>query len=463
MSITSIIDKSLLEQYQQAGPRYTSYPAAVHFHEGFNADNYLEMARQSNEDLVPSPLSLYLHIPFCRHVCFYCACNKIITNNHNKAAAYLENLFREISLQGKLFDRDRMVEQLHWGGGTPTYLSNEQILALMAVTRENFSLRDDDNGDYSIELDPRECQEDTIPILREAGFNRVSIGVQDFNPLVQKAVNRIQTVEETRDKVVCARREGFHSINMDLIYGLPGQTVETFLETLKIIIELNPDRIAVYNYAHLPQLFKPQRQIDETLLPTPEVKIEILQQLVNYLTEKGYIYIGMDHFAKPDDELALAQKSGTLHRNFQGYSTRAGCDLIGMGITAISSVGSSYAQNVRTLEEYDSNIKNGKIPVIRGIKLDSDDLLRRDVINKLICNFRVKYSDIEDLHCIDFGDYFYDELISLKKMQEHGLLVIDSDNINVTLKGRFLIRNICMVFDKYLQPSRFKGSFSKVI
>ena len=460
---SSTIDKTLIQMYQQSGPRYTSYPAAVHFHEGFNDNHYTAMVKHTNEELIPSPLSIYIHIPFCRHICFYCACNRIITNNQDKAVLYLSNLYREIIMQGKLFDRDRVVEQLHWGGGTPTFLKNNQIRDLMNVIQDNFSLRDDDKGDYSIELDPRELGEDTIPILRETGFNRISIGVQDFNPVVQEAVNRIQTVEETQNAITVARRENFHSVNVDLIYGLPGQSVKTFLETLKIVVEMNPDRIAIYNYAHLPHLFKSQRQIDQTLLPSSETRFEILQQFVVYLTENGYIYIGMDHFARPDDDLAQAQQSGTLHRNFQGYSTRAGCDLVGMGVSAISSIGSGYAQNTRSLAEYEENIQNERIPIIRGIKLDNDDLLRRDVINKLICNFRVNYSEIEELHCIDFEDYFYDELILLKKMQSHGLLDIDVEDIKVTIKGRFLIRNICMVFDKYMYPNRFKGTFSQVI
>ena len=460
---SSTIDKTLIQMYQQSGPRYTSYPAAVHFHEGFNDNHYTAMVKHTNEELIPSPLSIYIHIPFCRHICFYCACNRIITNNQDKAVLYLSNLYREIIMQGKLFDRDRVVEQLHWGGGTPTFLKNNQIRDLMNVIQDNFSLRDDDKGDYSIELDPRELGEDTIPILRETGFNRISIGVQDFNPVVQEAVNRIQTVEETQNAITVARRENFHSVNVDLIYGLPGQSVKTFLETLKIVVEMNPDRIAIYNYAHLPHLFKSQRQIDQTLLPSSETRFEILQQFVVYLTENGYMYIGMDHFARPDDDLAQAQQSGTLHRNFQGYSTRAGCDLVGMGVSAISSIGSGYAQNTRSLAEYEENIQNERIPIIRGIKLDNDDLLRRDVINKLICNFRVNYSEIEELHCIDFEDYFYDELILLKKMQSHGLLDIDVEDIKVTIKGRFLIRNICMVFDKYMYPNRFKGTFSQVI
>ena len=460
---SATIDKNLIQQYQQCGPRYTSYPAAVHFHDGFNHRHYNDIARHTNEDLIPSSLSLYLHIPFCRHVCFYCACNRIITNNSKKAASYLENLRAEIRMQGKLFDRDRVVEQLHWGGGTPTFLDHDQIRKLMDTIRNNFSLREDDKGDYSIELDPRELQGDTIHILRETGFNRISIGVQDFDPLVQKSINRVQTVEETQNVILAARHENFHSVNVDLIYGLPGQTVKSFVETLETVVALNPDRIAVYNYAHLPHLFKSQCQIDENLLPTAETRIEILQEFVKFLTAEGYLYIGMDHFARPNDDLVQAQLRGTLHRNFQGYSTRAGCDLVGMGVSAISSIGSSYAQNTRSLQEYNDCIKNGKIPVMRGIKLDYDDLLRRDVINKLICNFRINYSDIEELHCIDFEDYFYDELISLEKMQDRGLLAMDSDSIVITPKGRYLVRNICMVFDKYMTSSRFTGNFSRVI
>ncbi|MBI4006204.1 MAG: oxygen-independent coproporphyrinogen III oxidase [Gammaproteobacteria bacterium] len=458
-----LFDKDLIARYEQSGPRYTSYPTAVHFHDGFNADHYVNMARRTNEDLIPSSLSLYFHLPFCSQVCFYCACNKIITRNRLHAATYLAILHREIALQGRLFDRDRVVDQLHWGGGTPTFINHSQMRELMAVTRDNFTLRKDDHGDYSIEIDPREVEEDTIAVLREIGFNRMSVGVQDFNPDVQKAVNRIQTMNQTSKVIHAARREGFHSINVDLIYGLPKQTVESFHDTLNLIIELNPDRIAVYNYAHLPQLFKTQRQINEKDLPDADERLDILQHAVDYLIQQGYVYIGMDHFAKPDDELSAAQQNGSLHRNFQGYSTHADCDIVGMGITAISRIGQCYAQNVRSLDEYEDNVNHGRIPILRGIKLDDDDRLRREVIIRLICNFHIEYSDIEETYGIDFEDYFYDELILLNKMEKDGLLSLNTESITVSPKGRLLIRNICMVFDKYLHSNQSSGTFSKVI
>lgn len=457
-----VFDRELIVRYAGTGPRYTSYPTAVNFHDGFTHDHYVEVARHTNEDLIPAPLSLYFHIPFCSRVCYYCACNKIITANRTHAGPYLSSLYREIKMQAEFFDRDRPVDQLHWGGGTPTFISNDQMRELMVVIRDHFSLREDDRGEYSIEVDPREVRDATVPLLREIGFNRLSLGVQDFNPDVQQAVNRIQSPEQTAHVMETARREGFHSLNVDLIYGLPKQTTESFLETLELIVSLHPDRLAMYNYAHLPQVFKTQRQINDQDLPPPETKLDILQQSIAYLLEQGYVYIGMDHFARPDDELAVAQSNGTLHRNFQGYSTHADCDTVGMGITSISQIGDCYAQNVRTLEEYDARLGAGRIPVTRGIKLDYDDRLRRDVITRLICHFRFDYERTHKMFDVVFDDYFYNELIALQAMQEDGLLVMDNEGITVTPKGRLLIRNICMVFDKYLGAGQ-GGRFSRVI
>jgi len=462
--ISSILfDKDLIVRYDKSGPRYTSYPTAVQFHEGFDKSHYVELAKRTNEDLIPVPLSLYFHLPFCNTVCFYCACNKIITNNSRQAIPYLNNLHKEIELQGKLFDRDRIVEQLHWGGGTPTFINDDQMRELMSVTRMYFTLRNDDFGDYSIEIDPREIDEGTVPLLREIGFNRMSIGVQDFDPDVQKAVNRIQTLEQTASAIKTARNEGFRSINIDLIYGLPKQTSESFNRTLDKIVELKPDRVAIYNYAHLPDLFKTQRQIKKEDLPSASEKLTILQHSIEHLTQAGFIHIGMDHFAKQNDELAVAQCNGKLHRNFQGYSSHSECDAIGMGITAISRVGNCYAQNVRTLKEYDQRINNGEIPVYRGIKLDDDDLLRRDVITKLICHFELEYSGIEDYYRIDFKDYFFNELITLSGMQKDGLLKVGKNRIKVFPVGRLLIRNICMVFDKYINQQQKAQHFSKLV
>jgi len=463
MNNSLIFNKELISRYDKSGPRYTSYPTAIQFHPGCSSERYSEVARQTNEDPIPRPLSLYFHLPFCSTVCFYCACNKIITKNRAHADPYLKNLHREIKLQGQLYDKDRPVEQLHWGGGTPTFISHEQMAGLINETRKHFTLLDDDSGEYSIELDPREVSEDTISLLRSLGFNRISLGVQDFDPDVQKAVNRIQSEEETYSVINAAREHNFKSISIDLIYGLPLQTVESFSSTLEKIHAMDPDRLSIFNYAHMPDRFKTQRQIKEEELPDPEVKLLILQHTINYLTAHGYIYIGMDHFAKPDNELAVAQRNGELTRNFQGYSTHGDCDIIGMGITAISKVGDSYAQNVGTLDEYDNLIKEGKIPVYRGIKLDSDDLLRRDVITQLICHFKLEFSDIEEKHRIDFNDYFYNELQNLKEMEKDGLLSVDLERITISLQGRLLIRNICMVFDKYLRQAQSERIFSRVI
>lgn len=458
-----LFDRDLINQYGQSGPRYTSYPTAAQFHDKFSWKHYQQMARKSNEDFIPAPLSLYFHLPFCSRVCFYCACNKIITKNRAHAAPYLANLSREIRMQGELFDRDRQVEQLHWGGGTPTFINHQQMRDLMNVIRQYFTLLDDDSGDYSVEIDPREVTEETIGVLRAIGFNRISIGVQDFEPEVQAAVNRIQTPEQTFSVMANARLAGFKSINLDLIYGLPKQTPESFHSTLEKVIDFMPDRIAVYNYAHLPQLFKTQNQINAEDLPLPEQKLEILQDTINYFEQNGYVYIGMDHFARYDDELAVAQRNGTLHRNFQGYTTHRDCDLVGMGITAISKVGQCYSQNVRTLDEYSQTIEQGILPVMRGHKLDDDDELRRDVILRLICHFNLDYEDIEERYYIDFRNYFCNELSQFDEMQKHGLLSLGKNSLNVLPKGRLLIRNICMVFDKYMQAAKAENHFSSTI
>lgn len=463
MDNSHIFNKALISRYDKSGPRYTSYPTAVQFHHGFSNQQYSEITRLTNEDPIPRPLSLYFHLPFCSTVCYYCACNKIITRNRAHAAPYLDYLHREIELQSELFDQDRSVEQLHWGGGTPTFINQQQMSALMQKIRQHFTLLDDDSGEYSIELDPREASAETITVLRSLGFNRISLGVQDFDTNVQKAVNRIQSEEETLAIIEAARREGFKSVSIDLIYGLPKQNVASFSRTLDKIISMQPDRLSVFNYAHMPDRFKVQKQINASELPSPAEKLDILQHIINYLTDAGYIYIGMDHFAKPDDELAIAQKSGNLYRNFQGYSTHADCDLIGMGITAISKIGDCYAQNVHDIPEYEKSLNAGEIPVCRGIKLDADDLLRREVITQLICNFKLDFSEIEDKYRINFNDYFYNELTVLKAMQDDGLLNIDTESIRVLPAGRLLIRNICTVFDKYLRQQQSENIFSHTI
>ncbi len=453
-------DEALIRRYDKAGPRYTSYPTAVQFTEEFTVQRYQSIARETNQS--GGPLSLYFHLPFCDTVCYYCACNKIVTKDRSKAAPYLEHLYKEMTLQAELFDQGRVVDQLHWGGGTPTFISHDEMRGLMDKTREVFSLHEDDEGEYSIEIDPREVQTDTIALLRDLGFNRMSLGVQDFDAEVQQAVNRIQSKEETLRVIQDARDTGFKSVSVDLIYGLPHQNTSRFLKTLDTVIDANPDRLSVFNYAHMPNLFKPQRRINEADLPTPHEKLSILQSTIRHLTDAGYVYIGMDHFSRPDDELAQAQREGTLYRNFQGYSTHADCDLIGLGVTSIGMVGRSYSQNFRETDAYYEALSDGRLPVFRGIELSDDDVLRRAVITQLICHFGLMFSDIEQNFGIDFNVYFQPELDELGVMQMDGLISMDDHSIQVLPAGRLLIRNICMVFDRYLRE-KAGTRFSKVI
>ena len=452
-------DLDLIKRYDKSGPRYTSYPTALELHEGFGELQYHQHIVKSNA--AGGPLSLYFHIPFCDTVCFYCACNKIVTKNRAHAVPYLDNLCKEIAMQGALFDKHRIVNQLHWGGGTPTFLSYGQMKRLMDVTRQHFNLHDDDSGEYSIEVDPRETNDLTIAQLRELGFNRISLGLQDFDPEVQKAVNRLQSKEQTFAVLEAARKEGFSSTNIDLIYGLPLQTEQTFARTLDDVLDYAPDRFSIFNYAHMPSRFKTQRQINEADLPTPAVKLEILQMVGKKLTDAGYVFIGMDHFAKPDDELAVAQRQGKLYRNFQGYSTHSDCDLVGLGVTSIGRVGDAYVQNFKELDEYDAAISHGRLPVFRGVDLDADDKCRRGVITQLICHFDLTFHKIEREFNIVFADYFATEMENLRIMQDDGLLSLNADGIKVKPAGRLLIRNICMVFDKYLALKQ--QQFSRVI
>jgi oxygen-independent coproporphyrinogen-3 oxidase len=461
MDHSTQFDLELIAKYDQSGPRYTSYPTAVQFHDGFNDQAYQRVAKESNQ--TGHPLSLYFHIPFCDTVCFYCACNKVATKDRGMAAGYLERIYKELHMQSALFDSSRVVTQLHWGGGTPTFISHDEMRELVAQTRKAFTLLDDDSGEYSIEIDPREAQGDTIKLLRELGFNRMSLGVQDFDLRVQQAVNRLQSKDETLAVLQSARDEGFRSISIDLIYGLPFQSVESFSSTLEQILEVDPDRLSVFNYAHLPERFKPQRRINEEELPLAQEKLDILQMTIDKLSAAGYVYVGMDHFAKPDDELVLAQEDGTLYRNFQGYSTHADCDLIGLGATSIGMVGPSYAQNMRSLDEYYQRIDSGRLAVFRGVELSDDDLLRRDVITRLICHFSLSLADVEKRWGIVFKEYFGKEIEALQGMAADGLLTIDESEIKVLPRGRLLIRNICMQFDAYLSSKQSQGSFSKVI
>ncbi len=456
-------DSDLVRRYDHSGPRYTSYPTALQFHDGFDERRYRELARASNKGSGRRPLSLYFHIPFCATVCYYCACNKVVTKNRSRAVAYVARLQQEIELQGRLFDRDRRVEQLHWGGGTPTFLNHAQMRALMRATAEHFTLRTDDGGEYSIEIDPRSVSEAGVALLRELGFNRMSLGVQDFDPHVQQAVNRIQSEEQTLSVMEAARRHGFRSLNVDLIYGLPRQTVESFARTLDKVIAASPDRLSVFNYAHLPKRFKVQRQIKAEELPAPPEKLALLQHTIERLTGAGYVYIGMDHFAKPDDELAIAQREGTLCRNFQGYSTRGGCDLIGLGVTAIGSIADGYVQNLHDLDAYYRRIDAGRLAVARGVALERDDRLRRELIMALICHGQLDIQGFEERWQLKFAKYFAPECMRLEPMLIDGLVALEDGVLRVQPPGRLLIRNICMVFDQYLRKSPAGQKFSRVI
>ena len=456
-------DAELLKRYNKTGPRYTSYPTANRFHEEFKYKDLARCAQWSNEDLIPRPLSLYIHIPFCDTVCFYCGCNKVVTKDHTRAQPYIENLKNEAILLKEFFDVDRKVEQLHFGGGTPTFLSDDQLKDFMSFLRQRFNLLNDDQGEYSIEIDPRKLQPGSLENLRALGFNRLSFGIQDFNEAVQKAVNRIQTEAETTASYHKARELGYKSINFDLIYGLPYQSPQSFAETIRKTIDLRPDRIAVFNYAHLPHLFKPQRRINEQDLPSAAQKLQILEESIDSLIKAGYVYIGLDHFALPDDELAIAQRDGSLYRNFQGFSAHADCDLIALGVSAIGKVGDCYYQNTRKIDQYNQYIEDEKLPVVRGLQLNADDVVRRDLINQLICYSELDISQFERKYGLDFKEYFAEELIELEKCVADKLVTADSEKITVLPAGRLLVRNVAMIFDRYLQDANNVSQFSKVI
>jgi len=457
-----VFDKDLIRRYDTFGPRYTSYPTAVQFTTEFDLEDYLGGVKHSNEDPIPSPLSLYLHIPFCDTICYYCGCSKVITKDKSKAAHYIDLLKQEIKLQGALFAKDRIVTQIHWGGGTPTFLSDKEIYEIIECIRENFNVPAGNEVEFGIEVDPRTVDQQRLKNLRNLGFNRISFGVQDFDSSVQEAVNRVQSNEQIKQHIIDSRKLHYQSINIDLMYGLPKQSVHSFSKSLDTTIELNPDRIAIYNYAHLPEMFKPQRRINEDELPSAEEKLNILQLCIDKLQNAGYVYIGMDHFAKESDDLVKAQQEGSLHRNFQGYSTHADCDMIAMGITAISRIGDNYSQNVRTIDEYESYLKQNKIPVFRGIELENDDILRREIINQLMCNNSLDIKKLEKKWRINFEKYFASSLENLQKMADDGLLNIEKTKITVTTSGRLLARSICMQFDRYLQEKN-TNRFSRVI
>lgn len=449
-------DQAVLDKYNYSGPRYTSYPTALEFHEAFTVADYDMACTQYPE----RPLSLYIHIPFCHKLCYYCGCNKVITRHAHKADEYLDVLELEIRTRAALL-QGRKVTQLHFGGGTPTFLTKAQISRLMAILRGEFFFEGD--AEISIEVDPREIELDMLDHLRGEGFNRLSIGVQDFNKEVQKLVNREQDEEFIFAMVERAKQLGFRSTNLDLIYGLPKQTKQSFAETLKQVLEMKPGRLSVFNYAHMPQLFAAQRKIKDEDLPVAEEKMAILQDTIATLTNAEYQFIGMDHFAQPDDELAVAQRNGVLHRNFQGYTTQGEADLVGFGVSAISMIGDAYAQNQKELKKYYAQVNDQRHALWKGVALDSDDLLRREVIKQLICNFKLDKTTIESEFKVTFNDYFKEDLELLQTFINDELVEVDDKEIRVTLRGRLLIRNICMCFDKYLRAKARQQQFSRVI
>ena len=456
-----VFDSELVIRYGGRGPRYTSYPTALQFSESLTVDDYCARAEASNHTDVP--LSLYVHIPFCHSLCYYCGCNKIVTRNAGRVATYMQNLYREFDLQSQLFDRTRLVEQLHFGGGTPTYLDEQQLRDLMQKIADSFTLDSSDAREFSIEVDPRTVDTDGIRLLSELGFNRLSLGVQDFEPTVQQAVNRLQSVEDVQALTDAARASGFGSISYDLIYGLPLQTVDSFNRTLSNVIEMRPDRLAVYNYAHLPERFKGQRMIDDAEIPLPETKLEILRCTIERLCAEGYVYIGMDHFALPDDELVIARHNGTLQRNFQGYSTHRDCDLVALGVSGIGSIGNMFAQNSITTMEYEAILEQQRLPVRKGILVDDDDLKRAAVIQALMCYDSLDFDAIGTEQGIDFRTYFAGEIARLRPLADDGLIELGDAGVTISAKGRLLLRSIAMVFDRYIDQKQNDNRFSKAI
>ena len=458
-----VVPPDLLRQYDLSGPRYTSYPTADRFIEAFGADDYVQALQQRRRGggAMKLPLSLYVHIPFCESLCYYCACNKVITKHHERAQEYLRYLGREVVLQTTHLGLGQVVSQLHLGGGSPTFLSDDELRALMAMLRRSFALAP--GGEYSIEVDPRTVDAGRLAVLAELGFNRLSFGVQDFEPAVQKAVHRIQPTEQVFSLVETARKLGFESINVDLIYGLPRQTPESFERTLAQMTALRPDRIALYAYAHLPERFKPQRRIVAADLPSASAKVAMLSRALAVFEAAGYVYVGMDHFSLPNDALAVAKRQGRLHRNFQGYSTQPDCDVIALGVSAIGRVGASYSQNAKTLDDYYDHLDQERLPVVRGLALSRDDVVRRAVIMALMCQGAVEHESVELAHLIDFRSYFAVELESLQVLAERGLVALDDSSIQVTAKGWFFVRAVAMVFDRYLQADRNRSKFSRII
>ncbi|MGE5330225.1 MAG: oxygen-independent coproporphyrinogen III oxidase [Nitrospirota bacterium] len=459
----TVVTPELLTRFDVSGPRYTSYPTADRFVDAFGEDEYVLALQQRRQSSVGKamPLSVYVHIPFCESLCYYCACNKIITKHHDRADVYLRYLNREIELHTAHCGVGQMVSQIHLGGGTPTFLSDEGLRDLMGMLRSHFTLVP--GGEYSIEVDPRTVDADRLALLHELGFNRLSFGVQDFDPEVQKAVHRIQPTEQVFALVASARAIGFDSINVDLIYGLPKQTPDSFDRTLAQVAELRPDRIALYAYAHLPERFKPQRRIVWADLPMASAKVSMLARSLEAFSAAGYVYVGMDHFALPDDALAIAKRQGRLHRNFQGYSTQPDCDLIALGVSAIGRVGATYSQNAKTLDDYYDRLNQGHLPVVRGLALTRDDLVRRAVIMALMCQGELLFEPIEQSWLIDFRTYFAPELEQLTEMAGQGLVTLGPDGVEVTDMGWYFVRGIAMVFDRYLQADKNRARFSRII
>ena len=457
------LSPELLQRYDVSGPRYTSYPTADRFVEAFGEDDYTQALDQRRDGGAARrlPLSLYVHIPFCESLCYYCACNKIITKHHDRAVTYLDYLEREIKLHLDRLGSGHPVSQLHLGGGSPTFLNDQELEQLLHTLRQGFSFVP--GGEYSIEIDPRTVNLKRLQHLHHLGFNRLSFGVQDFEPAVQQAVHRIQPAEQVFDLVEASRRIGFESVNVDLIYGLPKQNRETFTRTLEQVKTLRPDRIALYAYAHLPERFKPQRRIDAHQLPTAGDKVGMLSDALAALMDAGYVYVGMDHFALPNDALAVAKRQGRLHRNFQGYSTQPDCDLIALGVSSIGRVGATYSQNAKTLEEYYDLLDQGRFPVVRGLALSRDDMVRRSIIMALMCQGAVQFESIELAHLLHFKSSFAAELERLEPLQEEGLVTVDDVGIQVTELGWFFVRGIAMVFDRYLQADRNRSRFSKIL
>ena len=458
----SAVSPELLRRFDVPGPRYTSYPTADRFVEAFGADDYIQALKQRRSGVAMAmPLSLYVHIPFCESLCYYCACNKIITKHHSRAEEYLRYLSREIDLHTAHVGVGQSISQLHLGGGSPTFLSDPELRELMAMLRRSFALVP--GGEYSIEIDPRTVDAGRLETLAELGFNRLSFGVQDFDPAVQKAVHRIQPAEQVFSLMASARHLGFESVNVDLIYGLPMQTPESFDRTLAQVVELKPDRIALYAYAHLPERFKPQRRIITVELPNAASKVSMLSRSLTAFLDAGYVYVGMDHFALPDDALAIAKRQGRLHRNFQGYSTQPDCDLIALGVSSIGRVGATYSQNAKTLAEYYDLLDQGRLPVVRGLAVSRDDLVRRAVIMALMCQGQVQFESIDLAYLVDFKTYFAKEIKALGNLASQGLVELNEAGIQVTADGWFFVRAIAMVFDRYLQTDRTRATFSKIL